>query len=66
MQEFVPDMQEVSAETFHAYWWLSLEERWPQWQSLQQSLTMGQELTVKIMCFYPQGVIADVGLEFYA
>ena len=66
MQECVSDMQEVSAETFHCYWRLSLEERWPQWQSLQQSLTMGQEMTAKIMCFYPQGVIADVGLEFYA
>ena len=53
MQEFVSDMEEVSAETFHSYWRLSLEERWPQWQSLQQSLTMGQELTAKIMCFYP-------------
>ena len=66
MQECVSDMQEVSAETFHSYWRLSLKERWPQWQSLQQSLMVGQELTAKTMCFYPQGVIADVGLEFYA
>ena len=53
MQECVSDMQEVSAETFHSYWRLSLEERWPQWQSLQQSLTMGQEMNGKNHVFLP-------------
>ena len=66
MQEFVSEMEEVGAETFRSYWRLSLEEMWPQWLALQQNLRIGQELTAKIMCFYPQGVIADVGLEFYA
>ena len=66
MQEFVSEMQEVSAEVFHSYWRLSLEKQWPQWLTLQQNLALGQSLTAKIVCFYPQGVIADVGLDFYA
>ena len=66
MQEFVAEMQEVSADVFHSYWRLSLEKQWPQWLALQQNLALGQELTAKIVCFYPQGVIADVGLDFYA
>ena len=66
MQEFVSEMEEISAEVFHSYWRLSLEKQWPQWLALQQNLALGQSLTAKIVCFYPQGVIADVGLDFYA
>ena len=57
--------EEISKEKFEEVWQKSTEKYQKNWAELKSGLKIGQPISAKIICFYPQGILHDIGLGFY-
>ena len=62
--EFLTD--EISKQTFEELWEASKKPYLSEWKALKQEFQIGQQVNGQIVCFYPQGIILDIGKKFYA
>ncbi len=61
--EYLTD--EINQEAFEEIWQKSTQKYQKKWEELKSKLKIGQPILAKIICFYPQGIILDIGLKFY-
>lgn len=66
-EECLGDIEDyqISKEVFEEKWQLSLKNHLAKWHSLKARLAIGQFIKAKIVVFYPQGIILDMGECFY-
>ena len=57
---------EISKHTFEELWEISKKPYLSKWETLKKELSIGQSLQGQIVCFYPQGILLDIGKKFYA
>ena len=55
----------ISADDFAALWQQACEPSTAAWRSVTSTVKIGQVLDCRIHCFYPQGAILDLGMDFW-
>lgn len=59
-------LKEITQQHFTDIWNSIIEHNLVNWNKLKNELKVGQIINVEIICFYPQGVMLDIGYPFFA
>ena len=59
-------LTETTQKEFIKNWDKVISPYLDSWEKLKSKLVIGQRINTEIVCFYPQGIILEIGKAFYA
>ncbi|MEL6971264.1 MAG: hypothetical protein AAFZ63_15680 [Bacteroidota bacterium] len=62
--EVLDQLTPIEEKEFQRNWDIAIEPYRQKWEAIEEVIKSGQIITATIICFYPQGVIMDIGTDF--